>query len=63
MKRGVLIRHLRRHGCQLLREGRGHSIWINMGNERRQTLPRHSEIKNQLARKICRELGIPEMGG
>ena len=46
MKRGVLIRHLRRQGCQLLREGRGHSIWINMGNGRRQTLPRHSEIKN-----------------
>ncbi|HJN86273.1 MAG: type II toxin-antitoxin system HicA family toxin [Dehalococcoidia bacterium] len=62
MKRSALIRHLRRHGCQMVREGRSHSIWINTGNGRRQTIPRHAEIKNQLARRICRQLGLPEIG-
>ena len=28
MKRTTLLRHLRRQGCTLLREGRRHSIWI-----------------------------------
>ena len=29
MKRGDLLRHLRRHGCYLKREGRSHSLWTN----------------------------------
>ena len=29
MKRRDLIRHLEQHGCQLLREGRNHSIYVN----------------------------------
>jgi prepilin-type processing-associated H-X9-DG protein len=29
VKRQDLIRHLRAHGCSLLREGRGHSVWVN----------------------------------
>ena len=29
MKRGDLLRHLRRHGCHLKREGRSHSLWTN----------------------------------
>ena len=63
MKRPALIRHLRSHGCQMVREGRSHLIWINTENGRRQTIPRHTEIKNQLARRICRQLGLPEIGG
>lgn len=27
MKRSSLLQHLRRHGCVLKREGRGHSLW------------------------------------
>jgi hypothetical protein len=27
MKRQTLLRHLRRHGCDLVREGRSHTIW------------------------------------
>jgi mRNA interferase HicA len=47
----------------MVREGRSHLIWINTENGRRQTIPRHTEIKNQLARRICRQLGLPEIGG
>jgi hypothetical protein len=28
-------------------------------NDRRSAVPRHTEIPNPLARKICRDLGIP----
>jgi len=61
MKRGDLIRHLTEHGCELKREGSGHSIWWNPQNRTMQPVPRHTEIPNNLARKICRCLGIPEI--
>ena len=62
MKRTSLLKHLRLHGCILKREGRSHSLWTNPGTGRVETVPRHSEIPNVLARKICRGLGIPEIG-
>jgi len=61
MKRHTLLKHLRRHGCKLLREGRRHSIYWNPNNGRISTVPRHTEIVDVLARKICRDLGIPEV--
>ena len=60
MKRQDLIRHLQRHGCLLLREGRGHSVWVNPANGMQSTVPRHREINDYTARGICRQLGIPE---
>ena len=56
MKRTLLIKHLRTHGAYLLREGKRHSIYQkeNLKTE----VPRHSEIVDELARKICKDLGI-----
>ncbi|MCC7263759.1 MAG: type II toxin-antitoxin system HicA family toxin [Candidatus Latescibacteria bacterium] len=62
MKREALLRHLRRCGCYLKREGRSHSLWTNPGTGKVEAVPRHVEIPNLLARKICRELGVPELG-
>jgi mRNA interferase HicA len=59
MKREALLRHLRRHGCELLREGARHSWWRNVNQQRRSAVPRHTEINEHLARKICKDLGIP----
>ncbi|MGH8620543.1 MAG: type II toxin-antitoxin system HicA family toxin [Burkholderiales bacterium] len=59
MKRGDLLRHLREHGCGLLREGGNHSWWHNPAQNRRSAVPRHNEINDYLARKICKDLGIP----
>jgi hypothetical protein len=39
MKRKELIRHLRAHGCQLLREGKRHSWWWNPALNRRSAFP------------------------
>lgn len=58
MKRSVFLKHLRKYGCQLLREGSRHSWWINPQKNQRSAVPRHSEINNLLANKICKDLGI-----
>ena len=60
MKRRELIRHLIAHSCRLVREGSDHSWWDNPATARRSAVPRHTEINRFLARKICRDLGIPE---
>jgi mRNA interferase HicA len=57
MKRSRLIKHLRKHGAYLLREGRRHSIFEK--GALRTEVPRHTEIVDELARKICRDLEIP----
>ncbi len=43
----------------LLREGSNHSWWHQPELNRRSAIPRHSEIKELLARKICIDLGVP----
>jgi mRNA interferase HicA len=50
------------YGCYLKREGGSHSIWINPETGDQQTVPRHTEIANLLARAICRGLSVPEIG-
>ena len=59
MKRTALVKHLRESGCVLLREGSRHSWWHNPLLNRRSAVPRHTEIIDSLARKICKDLGIP----
>ncbi|HYT88606.1 MAG TPA: type II toxin-antitoxin system HicA family toxin [Gemmataceae bacterium] len=59
MKRRDFLEHLRRHGCRFVREGSDHSIWENPANNHRSALPRHREIPDYTARRICRQLGIP----
>jgi hypothetical protein len=62
MKRGSLLKHLRKHGCCLKREGRSHSLWTNPRTGETEAVPRHSEVAERLARKICRGLSIPVIG-
>jgi mRNA interferase HicA len=57
MKREALLRHLRRYGCVLRREGKEHSLWENPQTGH---VPRHAEVANLLAEKICRKLSLPE---
>ena len=60
MKRIDLIRHLERHGAQLLREGGNHSVYVNRTAGKTSTVPRHLEINDFLARKICKDLEVPK---
>ena len=59
MKRRALVRHLEEHGCELLREGANHSICINRAARKTSAVPRHTEINEDLAKKICKDLGVP----
>ncbi|NQU82843.1 MAG: type II toxin-antitoxin system HicA family toxin [Parcubacteria group bacterium] len=58
MKRKILIKHLLKNGCVFLREGANHSVFFNPLIRRISTVPRHTEIDNNLSRKICKDLGI-----
>ncbi|MDY0221762.1 MAG: type II toxin-antitoxin system HicA family toxin [Desulfobacterium sp.] len=56
MKRRELERRLRIAGCYLKREGSSHSLWINPNYGITETIPRHTEIKEPLAKKILKNL-------
>ncbi|MCK4645899.1 MAG: type II toxin-antitoxin system HicA family toxin [Candidatus Aminicenantes bacterium] len=59
MKRHELLKHLRSNGCKFIREGSRHSWWHNPELNKRSSIPRHSEISNIIANKICKDLSIP----
>ncbi len=61
MKREEFLRHLRKYGCKLLREGGRHSWWYHLQSDKRSAVPRHNEIDDHLAKKICKDLGIPRI--
>lgn len=52
-----LVGYVTRQGAFLLREGRRHSIYQR--DKYRTQVPRHTEIMDELARKICKDLDIP----
>ncbi|MDP2681186.1 MAG: type II toxin-antitoxin system HicA family toxin [Deltaproteobacteria bacterium] len=58
MKRNDLLKYLRSQGCEFVREGGRHSWWWNPSQNKRSSVPRHTEINDNLARKICKDLGI-----
>jgi len=60
MKRADLIRHLEQRGCTFHREGAKHTVYVNRSKRKSSTIPRHREINEFLARKICRDLEVVE---
>ena len=56
MKRRDLECKLRIAGCYLKREGSSHSLWINPKTGVTEAVPRHTEIKEPLAKKILKNL-------
>ena len=59
MKRRDLVRHIESHGCEVRREGSRHTVYVNSATRKISTVPRHREINELLARKICVDLGVP----
>lgn len=58
MRRRDLIRYIEGMGCELLREGGNHTVYINRPERKVTTIPRHREIDEHLSMKICKDLGI-----
>jgi len=59
MKRRDLIRHLESCGCRFLREGGSYTVYVNRVKAKASSVPRHAEINEFLALKICRDLEVP----
>jgi hypothetical protein len=59
MKRQKLLRHLKDHACEVVKEGKRHTWVQNLQNGNKSFVPRHSEIGPGLVREICQQLGIP----
>ena len=63
MKRRKLLKHLKTHGCVLLKEGGNHSKLRNPRNGRSSILGRHTEIRSSIVKAICEQLAIPAPEG
>jgi len=56
MKRTALIQKLEEMGCVLIRHGSRHDWYQNPETKMSQPIPRHQEIKEQLAKHIIKML-------
>jgi len=59
MKLRDLIRHLQQHGCEMLREGGNHTVFVNRRSRKVTAVPRHRELNEFICKKICKDLEIP----
>lgn len=60
MKRRELIRRLNKMGCVLIRRGGKHDWYQNPTTKMAQPVPRHTEIKETLAKHILKVLESPD---
>jgi len=58
LKRSEFIRELLTAGCVLHRHGSKHDIYRNPATGRKQPVPRHTEIDDNLAEHIRKYLGL-----
>lgn len=56
MKKKELVKILTKEGCELLRHGAKHDIYINRETGKKEPVPRHREIDEILAKKIIKNL-------
>lgn len=56
MKRADLVRELEKKGCVLIRHGARHDWYQNPTTRISQPIPRHTEIKDVLAKHILKML-------
>ncbi|MEA5534075.1 type II toxin-antitoxin system HicA family toxin [Crocosphaera sp. XPORK-15E] len=60
MKRRYLIKQLEAMGCVFIRHGGKHDWYQNLKTKVSQPIPRHREIKEQLAKHIIKMLSDNE---
>ncbi|MHC6204050.1 type II toxin-antitoxin system HicA family toxin [Breznakiellaceae bacterium SP9] len=56
MKRSELIKAILKKGAILIRHGAGHDIYVNPSTGNQDSVPRHNEIKDLLAKSIIKKL-------
>lgn len=60
MKRAELLKYLKENGCEPTLEGANHTHIKNSNTGQLSSVPRHDEIKNPTAWKICKDLNVPK---
>lgn len=60
MKRRNLVQHLEHHGCEFFREAGKHTVYVNRTAGKSTTILRHREINEHLAKRICKDLDVPQ---
>jgi predicted RNA binding protein YcfA (HicA-like mRNA interferase family) len=63
VKRRDLIKTIEAFGCVLIRHGGNHDWYRNSQTGISQPVPRHTEIKEYLAKRIIKMLANPEQKG
>jgi hypothetical protein len=61
MKREKILKYFRQHNCEVFREGKRHTIIINLTNDKVTALPRHPDINDKLVLSMCKDLEIPKI--
>ena len=61
MKREKILKYFKQYGCEVFREGKRHTIIINLTNEKVTALPRHPDINDKLVLSMCKDLEIPKI--
>ena len=56
MKKGELLKRLKAQGCVFVRNGKKHDVYANPRTGAVESVPRHSEINEILARAIIKNL-------
>jgi len=56
MKRQDLIKKISSSGLTLVRHGSSHDLYMNPATGKKQPIPRHNEIDENLAKHIIKEL-------
>lgn len=59
MKRRELEKHLKQHGCYPHHAGGNHDVWVNPETNAKAPISRQRELKAQMGRAICKQLGVP----
>jgi len=60
LKRRDLIRHIEKHGCEYFKGGSKSYSLCKSQREKVSTIPGLRKIDENLAKKICKDLGIPK---
>jgi len=56
MKRGALLKRIKAMGCVFIKHGKKHDVYKNLRTGFEERIPRHTDINENLARHIIRNL-------
>jgi predicted RNA binding protein YcfA (HicA-like mRNA interferase family) len=56
MKRGALLKVLKRNGCVFIKHGKKHDLYLQPRNGNTDQVPRHSDVAEDLAKSIIKNL-------